>query len=188
MGQDAPYQVKLTREQMEERRLLAGADLLAGMKHADVARKYGVSPAAVSKWDKIIRAEGIEGLRMHKAPGKTPKLTEQEKERLKEILIEGPLAHGWETDIWTSRRVKEVIQKEFGVEYHLHHVPKLLHKLGFRPVKPKRQAAEKDEEKKEEWLKTTWVEVKKTNFRGYSSFYRRIGLHLYTLCRQNMGT
>ena len=70
MGQDAPYQVKLTREQMEERRLLAGADLLAGMKHADVARKYGVSQPVVSKWDKIIRAEGIEGLRMHKAPGK----------------------------------------------------------------------------------------------------------------------
>ena len=161
MGQDALYQVKLTRKQMEERRLSAGADLLAGMKQADVVRKYGVSRATVSTWDKIVHTEGIEGLRMRKAPGKPPKLTEQEKEKLREILIESPLAYGWETDIWTSRRVEEVIQKEFGVEYHVHHIPKLLHKLGFRPVKPKRQASEKDEEKKEEWQKTTWVEVKK---------------------------
>ena len=96
MGQNAPYQVKLTREQMEERRLLAGADLLAGMKHADVARKYGVSPAAVSKWDKIIRTEGIEGLRMHKAPGKMPKLNEQEKETLMTLRVTQEDENLWE--------------------------------------------------------------------------------------------
>lgn len=141
--------------------MAAGADLIAGMKQADVARKYGVTPAAVSLWAEIINENGIEGLRMRKAPGNPPKLDENSQERLVELLVDGPEQYGWDSGLWTSSRVAEVIRREFGIQYHPHNIPKLLRRLGFRLVKPKRRASEKDEALKEEWLRTTWVQVKK---------------------------
>ena len=161
MRWDALYGVRLTREQMEERRMRAGTDLKAGMKQADVARKYGVSTATACRWAQTIQDEGIDGLRMHKSKGQPTKLNEEEQLKLVDILIAGPRAYGYKTDLWNSNRVAEVIRKEFRVTYHIHHIPKLLHRLGFRSIKPKRQAKEKSNKLKQEWLNTTWVQVKK---------------------------
>lgn len=153
--------VSLTREQIEKRRLAAGADLIAGMKQSDVARKHGVTPAAVSLWAQTICKDGIEGLRMRKARGNPSKLDRESRERLVEILETGPEAYGWDSGLWTSSRVVKVIRREFGVRYHPHYMPRLLRRLGFRPVKPKRRASEKDEDRKDAWLRITWVRVKK---------------------------
>jgi len=161
MRWDALYGVLLTREQMEERRMQAGTDLKAGMKQADVARKYDVSTATVCRWARTIRDEGIDGLRMRKSKGQPTKLDEEEEQQLVEILIAGPRVYGYKTDLWNSSRVAEVIRKEFRVTFHIHHIPKLLHRLGFRNIKPKRQAKEKSDKRKQEWLNTTWVQVKK---------------------------
>ncbi len=156
------YGVQLTREQMEGRRLQAAADLQSGMKQADVALKYTVSEASVSRWARAIQEKGVTGLKTHKATGQPTKLNQEELQRLTAILVAGPRVYGWRTDFWTAKRVAEVIRKEFQVTYHPHHVPKLLRRIGFRPIKPKRQAIEKDEEHKRKWLATTWVQVKKT--------------------------
>jgi len=58
MEHKMPKWLKLTRNQMEHRRLMAGEDLSIGMKHADVARKYGVNRSNVSRWAKILKKEG----------------------------------------------------------------------------------------------------------------------------------
>ena len=42
---NSKWKPKLSREELERRRLTAGEDLLAGMKASDVARKYGVNPS-----------------------------------------------------------------------------------------------------------------------------------------------
>ena len=153
--------IKLTRKQMEQRRILASKDLDAGMKQADVARKYGVYPSSVSQWVKRLKKEGKNGLKERKAKGKLSKLSRDQKEQLTGLLILGAQACGFENDLWTAKRVGIVIEREFGVVYHFRHIPKLLRSLDFRLIKPDRKAAEKDNAKKEEWLKTTWVHLKK---------------------------
>ena len=162
MQWDAFYGVMLTREQMEQRRLKAAEDMLSGMKQRDVARKYGVAESSVSRWAKTIRENGTNALKMRISSGKPHRLTKAQRQELIEILVAGPLEYGWKTDLWTAKRVKGVIEKEFGVSYHFKHVPKLLRALGFRPVKPKRRAREKDEVRKQDWIRTTWEQVKKT--------------------------
>ena len=47
---NSKWKPKLSREELERRRLTAGEDLLAGMKASDVARKYGVNPSSVTRW------------------------------------------------------------------------------------------------------------------------------------------
>ena len=43
----------------------------------------------------------------------------------------GPMAAGYQSGIWTGPMIGELIRRRFGVTYHNHHIPRLLHKLGF---------------------------------------------------------
>ena len=73
----------------------------------------------------------------------------------------GAQASGYNTDLWTCRRVAVVIQKRFGVSYHFNHVGRILHALGFSPQKPLRRARERDEEAIERWRREDWPRIKK---------------------------
>jgi transposase len=66
-------------------------------------------------------------------PGRPPNLSHAQKERLLRILKEGPLARGYRTNLWTLKRVAEVIREEFGVRYSLPGVWSVLGDLGFSP-------------------------------------------------------
>lgn len=155
------HDIRLTRNQMEERRLLALKDLQNGVRPVDVSEKYGVSRAAVSQWGKTVRDEGREGLLKRKATGRPKKLDEAQRLQLIDILVSGACSSGFETDLWTGKRVAKVIKKEFRIEYHFKHLPKLIRSLGFRLINPKKRAAEQNQSKREYWLNTTWVKVKK---------------------------
>ena len=39
------------------------------------------------------------------------------------------MAHGYRTNLWTTARIAEVIEREFGVNYHRDHVGRLMHSL-----------------------------------------------------------
>ena len=47
-------------------------------------------------------------------------------------LIEvGPQAAGYTSGVWTGPMIGDLIEKHFGVQYHNHHIPRLLNGLGF---------------------------------------------------------
>jgi transposase len=83
------------------------------------------------------------------------------------LLLEGPIAHGYRTNLWTTARIAEVISRKFGVRYHRDHVGRLMHSLRWSPQKPERQALERDEEKIKRWKREVWPRVKKT-LRGWA--------------------
>ena len=71
----------------------------------------------------------MEGLKHKPPPGAPPRLSEEQRERLPELLAQGAPAHGFRGDVWTCARVAEVIWREFEVRYHPAHVSRLLAKL-----------------------------------------------------------
>ena len=148
---------KLSREELERRRLAAGEDLKAGMSQADVARKYDVHPSAACRWNKELQEYGIKGLNRKKAPGASSKLTNDQQEALRKILLQGATAYGYKTDLWTLRRVAVIVKKEFGVTYHFRSLSEVLHRMGFSCQKPTRQAAERRKTDRQNWLKKQWV-------------------------------
>jgi len=86
---------------------------------AEVARRLGVSTGAASRWRKAWRQQGKQGLRSVPHPGTRPKLPRQKLPRLEKLLLQGPRAHGFPTELWTLRRIKELIQRHFGVCYDI---------------------------------------------------------------------
>ena len=153
----------LTRQQMEERRRAGGQLLKAGkLSQAEIARCLGVSRTTVSVWAKQMRAGGgLRALRRRKAPGRQAALTVADKRVLRQILRRGAIAAGFPTERWTQGRVQHVIEREFGVQYHMNYISRLLTKLGWSLQQPLPRAVERDEDLIRAWLAQDWPRIKK---------------------------
>jgi len=153
---------KGTPAELEARRLRAAELLGQGKGSAEVARRVGVTSSCVSKWKKALRKRGIEGLRAKPLPGRKPRLTAAQKRRLVAVIKRGAAAAGYDSDLWTCRRVRDVIGKTFGVWYDFNHVGRILHALGFSVQKPEARARERDERVIQRWRERDWPRIKKT--------------------------
>ena len=82
--------------------------------------------------------------------------------RLVRILLKGALSRGYQTELWTTARIAEVIDEVFGVQYHRDHVGRLMHRLGWSSQKPERRALERDDERIDRWKREEWLRLRKT--------------------------
>lgn len=148
-------------EEALKRRVRAARLLQAGRKPAEVAAMVGAPRQTVYRWREVLQAQGIDGLRNMSKGGRPALLGAEELMRLQVALLEGPTAHGFGTPLWTLKRVRMFIEREFGVHYSEVHVWRLLGQMGFSSQKPERRALERDEAAIEAWKKRTWPRLKK---------------------------
>jgi len=120
-----------------------------------------VSEGAVSQWFRRVEQEGEAGLASHPPPGPQSKLTEEQRQQIPQWLAQGAEAHGFRGDLWTSGRIRDVIERQFGVHYHRDHVRKLLRDLGLSYQQPIERATQRDEERIAAWARERWPEIKK---------------------------
>jgi transposase len=132
-----------------------------GWKQKDIAGALGVSEGAVSQWFKRVEQEGEEGLASHPPPGPTPKLSEEQRQQLPQLLAQGGEAHGFRGDVWTSGRIRDVIARQFGVRYHKDHVRKLLREMGLSYQQPVARASQRNQAAIAAWIHERWSDIKK---------------------------
>jgi len=113
------------------------------------------------RWREAKDRGGPEALKAKMAPGRPATLSPQHKKRLVQYLLEGPMEHGYRTDIWSTKRVAELIESKFAVKYHRDHVGRVLHCLGWSHQKPKRRARQRDEEAIEQCKRNQWPRIKR---------------------------
>ena len=147
--------------ELESRRRRAVRLLQAGDTLSTVARTVGAAVSAVWQWRETFRRKGDKGLAARPAPGRPRKLTSRQRQRLPKLLAVGAQAYGYRNDLWTTRRIAAVIERELGVEYHPAHVSRILADLGWSCQKPERRALERNEAAIEHWKRHRWVEIKK---------------------------
>ena len=150
-----------TQEQLERRRRQAIALLQDGMSLSAISKKLKCSPSSVHLWREIHRKKGENGLNPKPIPGRPSHLDASQKRALARILVKGPLSSGYVTDLWTTRRVAEVVRKQLKVSYHPNHLWRLLRGLGWSCQKPETRARERDEVAIERWKKYRWPHIKK---------------------------
>lgn len=148
-------------DEAAKRRVRAARLLQAGNKPAEVAKMVGAPRQTVYRWKDVLEAEGIDALRDMSKGGRPGLLGAEELGRLQIALMEGPTAHGFGTPLWTLKRVRVFIEREFGVRYSEVHVWRLLGQMGFSSQKPERRALERDEAAIEDWKKRVWPGLKK---------------------------
>jgi transposase len=153
---------RLTRAQLEERRLAAGRLLRAGrLSQAEIARQVGVSRATVSRWNRRLTGAGLRGLRGRTSSGRPPRLPAAQWSQLFRVLGRGAVAAGFDTERWTLRRIAAVVRRESGVRYHPRSLGRILRRHGWTPHRPATRAKERDEALIAAWLARDWPRVKK---------------------------
>ena len=148
-------------DEAAKRRVRAARLLQAGHKPADVAKLVGAPRQTVYRWKDVLEAQGIDALRDMSKGGRPALLGAEQLMRLQIAVMEGPTAHGFGTPLWTLKRVRVFIERQFGVRYSQVHVWRLLGQMGFSSQKPERRALERNEAAIEDWKKRVWPGLKK---------------------------
>jgi transposase len=146
---------------MEQRRREAARLLRVGqLPPAEIARQLGVSRSAVSQWLAQLQVGGLRQLR-RRGGGRPSKLTAEQKQQLRRTLKRGAQAAEFLTERWTLARVQQVIERDFGVNYHRNHLSWLLNQLDWSLQQPLPRAAEREETVIRAWLAHDWPRIKK---------------------------
>lgn len=143
------------------RRAKAVRGYIDGQKVIGMAETLGVGRSTINQWLRWYEARGIDGLRTRKPPGAAPRLSQTQRDELVALIEGGPQACGYSGGVWTGPRIGDLIWKRFGVRYHNHHVPRLLHQLGFSVQRPRKRLARADIEAQEIWLRKRLPAIKK---------------------------
>jgi transposase len=110
---------------------------------------------------KRARAGGLQALRHRPSPGAPHRQAGEQLARLPALLRRGPQAYGFRGQVWTRKRVVEVMRVVFGVVYHPTPVGRLLNALRWSPQKPVRRAQQHDEAALTRWRAETWPAITK---------------------------
>ncbi len=145
----------------EERRKRAWALKEQGWRQKDIAEALGVSEGAVSQWLKRGREGGVEALGAHPPKGVPARLSAEQRAQIPALLAKGAEAYGFRGDVWTARRVAEVIHQTFGVRYHRDHVGRLLREAGWSRQQPIERATQRNEAAITDWYEQRWPALKK---------------------------
>ncbi|EFH83043.1 helix-turn-helix domain-containing protein [Ktedonobacter racemifer] len=135
----------------EERRMQAWKLHKKGWKQKDIAEALGVTEGAVSQWFKKAREQGVEALKHKSPPGAIPKWSKEQQAQFPALLELGAEAFGFRGQVWTTARVAQMIQQQFGVKYHPAHCSLLLRNLKYSQQKPIKKATQRDEDAIRTW-------------------------------------
>lgn len=128
------------------------AALEAGVEtQAEVAERFHVSKSTVEKWWYRWKATDSCAALPY-AGGRKRRLSADQLETLRRLLIQGAAAQGWENDLWTAKRVAETIRRHFGIECSPRHAWTILtHYLGWTSQKPIQRLKERDDAEIQRW-------------------------------------
>lgn len=147
--------------EQEARRRLAVARVNEGWSQKDVAAFLGVSTRAVGKWMAAYRASGEDGLKARPRPGARPKLSKRQEQAVLAWMAKSPKAFGYPDDLWTTRRLAQVIETKYKVRFNSNYLAEWLAKRGYTPQKPEVRAVERNEPAIARWVAEDWPRIKK---------------------------
>lgn len=131
----------------------AAVAVIGGISIASVAIAYGVDRRTVSRWVGKFRVGGHFALQRRAGSGRPRKLEELTEAEIRGIVLRGATAFGFETDLWTVGRLRQVIRDEFQIQLSKNTIWRRLCDAGLTYQKPEREYYEIDEATRKKWLR-----------------------------------
>lgn len=131
----------------------AAQAVIDGMSILTVAAAYGVDRKTVSRWVSKFSGSGRAALHRKAGSGRPRKLNELSEDELSTIVLQGAIAFGFETDLWTVSRLRRVIQDEFRIQLSKNTIWRRLRDAGLTYQKPEREYYEIDEAARKKWIR-----------------------------------
>ena len=146
---------------MEAVRRRAVQLVLDGRTQAAVAVASGVHSVTLAKWMARHRAAGNEGLAAKPTPRRPRFLPPRARSAVRRWLAQKPTSHGFPTDLWTTRRVAELIRRRFNVSFHPNYLRAWLNQRGYSPQRPTRRPRQRNDATITHWVANDWPRIQK---------------------------
>jgi transposase len=142
------------------------------MAVGQVAVAFNVDRTTLFRWLRKYDANGHDGLQRKAGSGRPCLLEDLAVDDLRQIVMFPASDFGYETDLWTVGRLRQVIEELFEFKLSDNTVWRRLRDAGLTYQKPERQYFEGDEEARQKWLQTEVPRIRKTvrNFRAILYF------------------
>lgn len=118
----------------QARRLLALAEIYEGGSRGETARLGGVTLQSIRDWVLRFNSHGPDGLIAIKAPGPKPKLNDEQRRALKEIVEAGPIPAIHGVVRWRLIDLVQWLSEEFAVSLDETTVARQLKAMGYRKL------------------------------------------------------
>lgn len=149
------------RRSTSDERINAIRMLHQGYTRAEVATILDVAESSIYEWQSKFRQGGLAALSTKIASGRKSLLTDKQLLQLYKWLCGNPRQVQFDFGLWTRKIIRDLIRREFGIDYSLQNVGKILKMLGFSPQRPVYQALERDPEKRRIWTEETFPAIRK---------------------------
>jgi transposase len=118
----------------QARRLLALAAVLEGQNRTEAARLGGMDRQTLRDWAHRFNQLGPEGLIDIKPPGRPPRLSDEQKNLLKQLVEAGPDPEVDGVARWRCVDLKRVVRDRFGIDLSEVSLGRVLKRLGFSHI------------------------------------------------------
>lgn len=139
----------------QTRRLLALAAVRDGMNRTEAARIGGMDRQTLRDWAHRFNQHGPDGLIDIKPPGRPPRLSDEQKGVLKQLVEAGPDPETDGVVRWRCVDLKRVVRDRFGIDLSEVSLGRVLKQLGFSRISARPQHPMQDPEAIETFKKTS---------------------------------
>lgn len=164
---------RIPRKKLQDIREFAITALRKGMHPDDVADLYDVGRSTVYNWRKEYLEKGDAALVVKSAPGPAPKLAGEQLEQVRKWIVGiDPRKLQFDSAMWTRQMVRDLIKREFGVDYTLQAIGEMLRRMGLSPQKPLVRAYQQNPELVRRWKEEEYPAIRmEANAAGASIFF-----------------
>lgn len=139
--------------------------LAEGYDYEEIAKLLNIGIKTVYNWLKRFLLERFSWLLGYhfKGRGRKSKLSKRQKERLYQMVEDGPEKNGFDCGVWNSAMIASLIEREFHVNYHPRYVCQLLKEMGLSYQRAKFISDQIDEatyrKQRKEWERKKWPAI-----------------------------
>jgi len=155
--------IRLTKDRRMYERLQTVRLRLMGKSVREIATVIGRSEKTIRLYIHTYETEGVSGLAMHFSPGRTPRLTKEQRDNLKQVIVKQvPADVGFTAKFnWTLQLIADYIERTYDCQYSLRGVSKLMEQMGMSYTKPTYTLAAADPAKQQQFVEETFPALKK---------------------------
>ena len=106
-------------------------------KIADIADTLEKPKGTISKWLNKLQDDGLAGAMPKKQPGRPSRLTRKQLKSLRRDILKLPEKFGYSSGFWSTRLVREHVEKKFKASFTPRHTTRLLSKIRLSFKKPR---------------------------------------------------
>ena len=104
------------------------------MTAEEISDLSGITRRTLSRWVKIVDEEGFEALKGKTKTGRSAKLSKEQKEEIKIVLIKSPQESGYYK--WDGISLSDHIKNQYDIDLSVRQCQRLFHELGFSRIRP----------------------------------------------------